>query len=188
MSERTNVPAAPEGYGTVNPFIIADDADGLIEFLKKVFGATERPEARTADVDGLLLHAELVVGSTTIMFADRKSDWPFTPSLLQVYVDDLDTTLEKARLLNATVVTEPTEFFGDLFSRFRDPWSNLWWVYHHRPPAQDEGADRADWSVDGSEADGDAWDQASPEMQYIHDTLVTALPGLEDPRLSGVRR
>ena len=62
MSERTNVPAAPEGYGTVNPFIIADDADGLIEFLKEVFGATERPEARTTDVDGLLLHAELVVG------------------------------------------------------------------------------------------------------------------------------
>ena len=188
MGERTNVPAAPEGYGSVNPFIITDDADGLIEFLKELFGATERPEARTTDVDGLVLHAELAVGDTTIMFADRKPGWPFTPSLLQVYVDDLDTTLEKARRLNATVVTEPTEFYGDLFSRFRDPWSNLWWVYHHRPAAQDAGADGAEWIVEGSEAGGDAWDQASPELQYIHDTLLTAMPTIEDPRLSGVRR
>ena len=188
MSERTNSPAAPEGYGTVNPFIIAHDADGLIEFLKEVFGATERSETRTTDVDGLLLHAELAIGDTTIMFAGRKPGWPFTPSLLQVYVDDLDATLDTARRLNATVVTEPTEFYGDLFSRFRDPWNNLWWVYHHRAPSLGAGDDSADWSVDGSETDGDAWDQASPELQYIHDTLLTALPTLHDPRLSGVRR
>ena len=37
-------------------------------------------------------------------------------------------------------------------------------------------------------ADGDAWDKTSPELQYIHDTLLTALPSIEDPRLSGVRR
>jgi PhnB protein len=188
MSERTNDPAKPEGYGTVNPFIIADDADGLIEFLKEVFDATERPEARTTDVDGLLLHAELAIGDTTIMFGDRKPGWPFTPSLLQIYVDDLDATLETARRLNATVVTGPTEFYGDLFSRFRDPWSNLWWVYHHRAQSQDADADSADWGVDGPESEGDAWDQSSPELQYIHDTLMTAMPSIEDPRLSGVRR
>jgi PhnB protein len=188
MSELTNSPAAPAGYGTVNPFIITDDAAGLIEFLREVFGATERPEARTTDVDGLLLHAELAFGDTTIMFANRKPGWPFTPSLLQVYVDDLDTTLETARRLNATILTEPTEFYGDLFSRFRDPWSNLWWVYHHRAAFHDAGSDDADWSADGSETDGDAWDKTSPELQYIHDTLLTALPSIEDPRLSGVRR
>jgi PhnB protein len=184
MSERI-LPAAPEGYATVNPFIITDDAGGLIEFLKQVLGATERPEARTVDGDGLLLHAELEIGDTTVMLADRKPDWPFTPSLLQVYVDEVDTTLETARRLNATVVTEPTEFYGDLFSRMRDPWNNLWWVYQHRVPAEDEATD---WSAEGAEADRDAWDQASPELQYIHDTLLTALPSIEDPRLAGSRR
>jgi uncharacterized glyoxalase superfamily protein PhnB len=188
MSERTNLPAAPEGYATVNPFIIADDADGLIGFLKRVLGATERPEARTIDLDGLLLHAELAVGDTTIMLADRKPDWPFTPSLLQVYVDDLDATLETARQLNATIVTEPTEFYGDLFSRFRDPWNNLWWTYQHMPAPQDADAGSADWSADDSGAESEAWDQASKELQYIHDTLLAALPSLEDPRLTGARR
>ena len=183
MSERDELPAAPAGYATVNPFIITDDANGLIEFLEQVFGATERSEARTTDGDGLLLHAELVFGGTTVMVANRKPDWPFTPSLLQVYVDDLDTALETARRLHATVVTEPTEFYGDLFSRFRDPWNNLWWVYQHRPST---GGEAADWTTD--EAAGDAWDQASSELRYIHDTLLTAMPSLEDPRLAGARR
>lgn len=180
-------PAAPAGYSTVNPFIISSDADGLARFVAEVFGATERPEARTVDDDGLLLHAELVIGDTTVMLADRKPDWPFTPSLLQVYVDDLEGTLERARDRGATIVTEPTEFFGDTFSRVRDPWSNLWWVYRHRPSVEEPG-DAAAWSVDDAGADDGAWDGESPELRYIHDTLLVAMAGLADPRSARVRR
>jgi uncharacterized glyoxalase superfamily protein PhnB len=187
MDALTRRPAAPAGHGTVNPFIIADDADGLVRFLVEVFGATERPEARTVDGDGLLLHAELTVGDTTVMLADRKPDWPFTPSFLQVYVDDVENVLDRARDLDAVVVTAPTPFFGDVFSRFRDPWSNLWWVYRHGGRGQD--AAEAAWesdaqsTEDGSNAAaGDEWDEASPELRYIHDTLLVALTSIKDPR------
>jgi PhnB protein len=181
MERATSVPAAPGGYATVNPFIITHDANGLIDFLKEVFGATERPEARTVDDDGLLLHAELAVGNATVMFAERKPGWPFAPGLLQVYVDDVEATLDAARRLGATVVTEPTAFFGDTFSRFRDPWSNLWWVYRHGGQAWGGDEEGADWS--GDAADGaEEWDQDSPELTYIHDTLLAAMPELRDPR------
>jgi PhnB protein len=40
--------------------------------------------------------------NATIMLGDRKHDWPFTPSLLQVYVDDVQRTLDEARRLGAT--------------------------------------------------------------------------------------
>jgi hypothetical protein len=80
MQSETNIPAAPAGYATVNPFVITHDVDGLIDFLKQVFRVTERPEARTLDDDGLLLHAELAIGNATIMFAERKPGWPFTPA------------------------------------------------------------------------------------------------------------
>jgi PhnB protein len=119
------IPEAPEGFSTVNPFIITRDAEGLIAFLARVFGGTEHPIARTVDDDGLLLHAELSVGDTTVMFAERKPDWPFMPSLLQVYVDDVEATLATAEKLGATIVTQPTTFYGDVFSRFLDPWKNL---------------------------------------------------------------
>jgi hypothetical protein len=40
MRREPSIPAAPAGYATVNPFIITQDADGLIGFLKRVFGAS----------------------------------------------------------------------------------------------------------------------------------------------------
>ena len=182
MQSEANVPAAPAGYATVNPFIITQDANGLIEFLRQVFRATERLEARTLDDDGLLLHAELAIGDATIMFAERKPGWPFTPSLLQVYVDDVEATLNVARQLGATVVTEPTDFFGDTFSRFRDPWSNLWWVYRSGGQTWTGDEESADWTGDASAAGAEEWDQASPELTYIHDTLMAAMRQLQDPR------
>jgi PhnB protein len=190
MGRETRTPAAPQGYATVNPFIITRDANGLIDFLQQVFGATERPEARTLDHDGLLLHAELAVGNATVMFGERKPGWPFTPSLLQVYVDDVETTLGVARRLGAAVVTEPTDFFGDTFSRFRDPWGNLWWVYRHggQTSAGDEAG--ADWTGDAAATGAEEWAQTSPELAYIHDTLMTAMPQLRDdapPGSAGVR-
>jgi uncharacterized glyoxalase superfamily protein PhnB len=32
----------PEGYHSVNPYIVVDDAERLIDFLVEVFGATEQ--------------------------------------------------------------------------------------------------------------------------------------------------
>jgi PhnB protein len=168
------------GFATINPFIITRDAAGLIEFLKRVFDATERAEARTIDGDGMLLHAELSIGNATVMVGERKPDWPFTPALLQIYVDDLETTLDTARRLGATVVTEPTEFYGDTFSRFRDPWRNLWWVYRHGGPSDaGDGQMAAGWGDDDSDDDSSAgWEESSPELTYIHDTLLTAMRDL----------
>lgn len=51
------MPAAPEGFSTINPFIITKDVEGLITFLGDVFGGTENAHVRTMDSDGLLLHA-----------------------------------------------------------------------------------------------------------------------------------
>ena len=135
------------------------------------------------DDDGRLLHAELAIGNATVMFGERKPDWPFTPSLLQVYVDDVEATLEVARRLGATVITEPTDFYGDTFSRFRDPWSNLWWVYRHggQTSAGDEAG--GDWTGDG--AGGQEWEQSSSELTYIHDTLLTAMRQLRDEEPPG---
>jgi PhnB protein len=181
-----SMPNAPAGFSTVNPFIITRDADGLIRFLTDVFDGVDHPDARTVDDDGLLLHAELQIGGTTVMFAERKPGWPFIPSLLQVYVDDVDDTLARAEGRGAEIVTRPTEFFGDVFSRFIDPWRNMWWVYRTDATtgAADEAGDDSGWTeppegTDGG-ADAGGW-EPTPELTYIHDTLLAALPRLRDP-------
>lgn len=160
----------PEGYNTINPFIITKGARKLMEFLEKVFGAKEVKEAFTMDTDGLLLHAELRIGNSTVMLADTKEGWPFTPSLLQIYVEDVEQTLQRAEELGAKIVTQPTDFYGDVFSRFVDPWDNLWWVYQH--------TGQINWEENTVATDEPTWSSESSELNYIHETLLETMKRL----------
>lgn len=174
-----SIPAAPEGYATVNPFIITTDADELARFVIEVYDGEERSEARTVDEDGLLLQAEVRVGTTTIMFAERKPNWPFTPSLLQIYVDDVDVVIERALARGARLITEPTDFFGTRFARIQDSSANIWWVWQHGEMIWDDMSG----GVEGIAEDGDGeWGAVSPELEYIHNTLLEAMTGLRDPK------
>lgn len=173
-----SIPAAPESYATVNPFIITRHSEELTRFIVDVFGGIERPEARTVDDDGLLLQGEVVVGTTTIMLAERKPGWPFTPSLLQVYVDDIEATIERALAQGAILITRPTDFFGTQFARIQDPSANIWWIWQHGEFAWDETANADAWTDDAPTED---WSAVSPDLAYIHDTLLEAMASLEDP-------
>ena len=166
------ITATPKGFSTANPFFITRDADGLIVFLRETFGGAEHLDARTVDIDGLLLHAELEIGGTTLMFAERKPDWPFLPQLTQIYVDDVEDLLARAVQRGARVVTRPTDFFGTTFSRMIDPWGNLWWVYRHGQ------APELDWeSADGA-TDSSPAEWTDPNLAYIHRTILEAMPTL----------
>lgn len=171
--------ATPAGFSTLNPFFIARDADGLITFLRGVFGGDEHLDARTVDVDGLLLHAELEIGGTTLMFGERKPDWPFLPQLTQIYVDDLESVLAQAEKRGGRIVTRPTDFFGTIFSRMLDPWGNMWWVYQHGEPPE------LDWDATDAGTDSST-EWSDPNLNYIHRSLLEAMPALgtepEGPR------
>lgn len=176
----TTAPARPAGSNTVNPFVVTDDATALIAFVTEVFGAVDVPEARTLDTDGLVLHSELLIGDSMITIVDRKPGWPFTPALTRVYVDDVEATLARAEHLGARIVTRPTDFFGDVFARFQDPQANLWWVYRHTP-----ATDAQDWGQADAAGDDTSWESfTSPELEYIHTTLLDAMATLSDPRAS----
>ncbi|MFC7789919.1 VOC family protein [Microbacterium sp. MAHUQ-60] len=174
-----SAPVTPEGYATVNPCIITSDADEIGRFIIEVFDGEEHAEARTIDEDGLLLQSEVRVGTTTIMLAERKPDWPFTPSLLQVYVHDIDVVLDRAIARNARLITEPTDFFGTRLARVQDSSANIWWIWQHGEMDAEERSSEQDWTV---EEQSGGWGQISPELAYIHDTLLAAMTGLRDPR------
>ena len=167
---KNKIPSAPTGYNTVNSFIITKDALKLIEFLKQVFGAEEVMEAHAIDDnDGLLIHSELKIGDAIVMVADRKKDWPFTPSLLQVYVDNAEDTLTRAEKLGAKIITKPTEFYGDTLSRFQDPYGNLWWLFEH--------GEESSW--ENTTSDGDSQSpESNQQPDYIYTTLLDAMKNL----------
>ncbi|SUB78273.1 VOC family protein [Porphyromonas macacae] len=98
-------------YNKVNPFvIIKGGATKFIDFVEKVFDGKENKQVRTPDRDGTLIHAEIQIGDSMILLADSKSDWPFTPAFLQIYVDNAQQILDKAKAEKAEIVTELSTF------------------------------------------------------------------------------
>jgi hypothetical protein len=86
-------------------------------------------------------------------------------------VEDVEKTLQLAEEQGATIVTRPTDFYGAIFSRFLDPWENLWWVYqHYGEVTWEESA--------ATSSDDAAWTTESSELNYIHETLLEAMKNL----------
>lgn len=132
-------PGSVPGEGAaLNPFLIVDDADGLIVFVSRVFGAPENPDARTPMPDGKLIHTELRFGTVNLMVVDRLDGWPSRPGLLQVWVHDVAAVLERAKAEGAVTITEPTPFYGEsTLGRMLDPWQNIWWLWAPAPGQPD---------------------------------------------------
>ena len=130
--------SVPGGAAVLNPFVVVDDAAGLITFVSEVFGVAETAEARTPMPDGKLIHSELELGTVALMVADRLDGWPSRPALLQVWVRDVATVLERATARGATTITEPTPFYGETtLGRILDPWQNIWWLWAPAPGQPD---------------------------------------------------
>jgi uncharacterized glyoxalase superfamily protein PhnB len=158
----------PEGHNTINTFIIVkNDATKFIKFTESVFEAKEKIEVRTPDRDGKLIHAEVRIGNSTLMIADSKEDWPFTPSFVQIYVNNIKNALELAKGAGAIVVTELSPFYGGYnIARIKDPFGNIWWLYEH-DIQKDIIYDKSDTS----------WHDRKPS--YIYLTLVEAMINLK---------
>jgi PhnB protein len=126
-----------DGYFTVTPTLIADDADGLIDFMMRVFGATER--MRMDMPNGKIAHAEYMIGDSPIMVADASDVYPAGPGFLHLYVEDADRVYNGAIAAGATSVKEPeNHFYGDRSGTFKDAWGNRWTVSTHVEDVTDE--------------------------------------------------
>ncbi|MGC4043065.1 MAG: VOC family protein [Armatimonas sp.] len=161
----------PNGYGTTNQFVIVKGgAARFIEFVKKVFDVQEREAVHTPDRDGTLIHAEVELGECTLMVADSKADWPFTPAFIQVYVEDAQEVLNRVQAESGEVVTRVSKFYGGfLLARFKDPFGNIWWLYQPDP-------DEKKYSESAASTD---WHNKEPSDVYL--TIMSAMTSLVAP-------
>ena len=120
-------PKIAQGHQPVMPYLIVKDAEGLIEFLKSVFGAEER--IRVPRPEGGIMHAEMNHNGSTIMLADNTKDYPPSPGGMFIYVEDTDATYQKALAAGAEKVMEPFDAdYADRAAGVLDPFGNLWWL------------------------------------------------------------
>jgi PhnB protein len=114
---------SPTGYSTVQPWLVTRDTGRLLDFVSAAFGGEE--VARVATEDGGIGHAEIRVGDSMLLAFDARPDWPATPSMLRVFVDD-------AVAAGGRVVTAlDNSAWGDRGGRIRHPLGNIWWVVQH---------------------------------------------------------
>lgn len=120
----------PEGFHTVTPYLMVEDADGLITFLERAFEAELLDRHDTPDGD--LMHAELRIGDSRLMMSQANDEWPAMPAMLHLYVPDVDTVFRRAIEAGGRAVREPEDqFYGDRSGGLVDPTGNQWWVSTH---------------------------------------------------------
>jgi PhnB protein len=132
------VKPVPDGYGTVTPYITLSEAAKAIAFYKKAFGAVE--EHRFEGPEGKIGHAEIRIGNSKIMLADEFPEMGCksaktlggSPSMLYLYVDDVDAFCAKAVEAGAKII-DPVkdQFYGDRSGGLEDPFGNRWYVATH---------------------------------------------------------
>lgn len=121
----------PEGYHTITPYLICDNAADVIEFLKKAFDAKEVSETMKS-VDGKIRHAELRIGNSHLMLSEACDVNKAMPVMLYLYVEDCDKVYQQAIKAGGKSIKEPADqFYGDRSGGVMDSSGNQWWIGTH---------------------------------------------------------
>ena len=119
----------PNGFHTITPYLIVQDAAGLVEFVKQVF------DAEVIDLvqdNGVIRHGEVRIGDSIVMVSEASDAFPAMPAMLHVYVENMDAVYRRALDAGATSVREPRdEFYGDRSGGVADKFGNQWWIATH---------------------------------------------------------
>ncbi len=112
--------SAPEGWHDLTPRIVVRDVGGLVDFLRRAFGASgevvgDRP-------------AIVRLGDSVLMVSGV-GPRPATPAFLYLYVDDADATHARAVAAGARSLEPPLDTpYGDRRAMVEDGWGNVWQI------------------------------------------------------------
>jgi len=114
----------PDGYTSVSPYLIVDDAQVTLAFLRQVFGC--EPVFVHRAEDGTINHVEVRIDDTIVMMGQMEGG---PAAHVHVYVPDVDEAFARARKAGGTIVQEPMEKGdGDRRGGIADPGGTIWWL------------------------------------------------------------
>jgi len=132
---------AEEVKTTLTPYLMVEDADGLIAFLQETLGAELK--GRFAGPDGRVMHAELQVGDSMIEMGEPSEEFKPFAMALHVYLDDVDGAYARALAAGATSTHPLTDqAYGDREGGVKDRWGNVWYLARHQEDVSEEELQR----------------------------------------------
>jgi uncharacterized glyoxalase superfamily protein PhnB len=118
----------PEGYQSVQVYLIIPRVAEFLEFVKQVFDASISEEPKSRE-DGTIMHAEVQLGTSKLMMGEPMGEYSAIPASMYVYVPDCDATIKKAIEAGAELIFEiADQEWGDRYGGIKDSWGNCWWI------------------------------------------------------------
>ena len=149
------VKAIPDGYHSITPYLVVNDAAAAIEFYKRAFGAKETYRHPTPDGKSIV-NAELKIGDSIVLLSDEfphgESRSPHsiggTAVTLHINTEDVDKAFNQAVNAGATIVMPVMDmFWGDRYGQLKDPFGHIWSIATHNQDLSQEEIQKAGESV-----------------------------------------
>lgn len=121
-----------EGYSSVSPYLIVQDAERALAFMEAVFDA-RRIQVIPREGGGTM-HAEAWIDDTVVMLGEAPGGGAADASDINVHVcvPDAVATFDRARAAGGTVVQEPGRGpDGDMRGGISDGNGTTWWISTH---------------------------------------------------------
>lgn len=123
----------PEGFHTITPSLVLDDAGDALALYSKAFGAKmdyrmEMPDSKK------VMHACITVGSSKLFLSDTMPEMCPTPTSARFYLyfDDVDAAFAQAAEAGLDSVMEPEDmFWGDRVATVKDKFGIIWTLATH---------------------------------------------------------
>lgn len=134
----SKVKPIPDGYHTVQPYLMFNNCSEAIAFYARAFGASEK--LRMADPKGRIQHAEIQIGDSILMMADEAPQMEAfsidhfggSPVSLLIYTENCDGMYAEALKSGAKSLREPADQpYGDRMAGVKDPFGYKWWIATH---------------------------------------------------------
>jgi PhnB protein len=120
----------PEKYNRVMPYLTVPNATEFVKFTAAVFGAVE--VSRMGPPGGPIMHGEIKIADSVIMFSDASEDNPAESAILMIYVESVDDVYKKALAAGAKSRGEPVnQFYGDRIAKIEDS-NGIHWAISSR--------------------------------------------------------
>ena len=116
--------STPNGWHSVTPRLVVRDPELLVRFLKDTFDAAGKYAADAP--------SQMQIGDSIVMVSGAGARGAM-PSLLYVYVDDVDATYRRALHAGAGSLEGPQDLpYGDRRAMVKDPCGNDWQIATHQ--------------------------------------------------------
>jgi PhnB protein len=130
------VKAIPEGYHSVTPYLVVNDAVAAIDFHKRAFDAKEGYRLQGQDPEGKsIMHAELKIGDSMVLLSDEfphggcisPKSLGGSAVTLYIYTEDVDRVFNQAVSAGAISMMPVMDmFWGDRYGQLKDPFGHIW--------------------------------------------------------------